>query len=190
MTAGDDGHGRDLLSWMGPLAQAGLRSILIREPHVPAPRLDVLCDAAGAEGLDVWVHDRHPHARHRSEGLHLSAAGSLADPARPFGQSCHNAAELRRAFAAGARYALLSPVFQPTSKPDDRRPPLGVEGFVSLAAGRPVWALGGITLARAAALHRAGGRGVAVLGGIFGQPDPRSAAKMVTKLLATWSDGT
>jgi len=135
------------------------------------------------------VHERHPHASDRPEGLHLTAAG-VAPPGRRFGQSCHDRAELDRAFAAGARYALLSPVFRPTSKPDDEREPLGIERFVAWAAGRPVFALGGVTPDRAASLSAAGAHGVAVLGAIFGERDPRAGAKMVTRLVARCSGGT
>jgi len=156
---------------------------------VTQARLGELCDVARAAGLEVWVHDRHAHARHQSGGLHL-AAGALPPRNRPFGQSCHTAEALDRAFASGAAYAVLSPVFRPTSKPDDRRPALGVDRFVAWADGRPVWALGGITPERARVIREAGGRGVAVLGGIFAQPDPAAAAKMVPKLLAPWADGT
>ena len=61
-------------------------------------------------------------------------------------QSCHDAAALRRAAAAGCDFAFLSPVFSPQSKPGDLRPTLGVAGLAALCASAPlpVVALGGI----------------------------------------------
>ncbi len=159
---------------------------MLREPQVTGARLDALCEAAAAAGLAVRVHDRHPEARSRPEPLHLAATGE-PPVHREFGQSCHSPAELDRAFARGASYALLSPVFPPTSKGHDTRTPLGPERFVTWAAGRPVYALGGITPANAGSLRAAGAPGVAVLGAVFGQPTPTDGAKMVTTLLAAWS---
>lgn len=189
LTPGDDGPARDLTTWFGPLAEAGLVELVLREPHVSPDRLAVLCEAAAAQGLQVWVHDRHPAARARPEGLHLKA-DTPPPVGRQFGQSCHDPTELDRAFGAGATYALLSPVFRPTSKPDDRRPALGIDRFVAWAAGRPVYALGGITPDRAGPLRVAGAPGMAVLGAIFDPRDPAQGAKVVTKLLAAWENGT
>jgi thiamine monophosphate synthase len=76
--------------------------------------------------------------------------------------SCHDADELRLAFARGASYALLSPVFPPTSKPTDTRETLGTRRFRDLAADHPVYALGGITADTAFPCF-----GVAVLGWLF-----------------------
>ncbi|MEO0602093.1 MAG: thiamine phosphate synthase, partial [Myxococcota bacterium] len=188
ITPGDDGTSRDLTAWFGPLADAGLSSVVLREPEVTAERLARLCEVAGASGLEVWVHDRNPAARSRTEGLHLTAKGA-APRGRRFGRSCHTPAELDDTFAEGATYALLSPVFPPTSKGHDARTPLGIERAAAWAAGRSVWGLGGITPPRVGAVRDAGLRGVAVLGAIFGQRSPADGAKMVTTLLAAWSDG-
>lgn len=158
----------------------------MREPAVTGDRFDELCEAGRAAGLDLWLHERHPRALARAEGLHLTARGEPVS-GRAFGQSCHDPGELDRAFDSGARYALLSPVFRPTSKPDDDREPIGVERLVRWAAGRAVYALGGVDPSRATALAGAGAHGMAVLGGIFDQPNPAAAAKMVTTLLAAWS---
>jgi thiamine monophosphate synthase len=82
------------------------------------------------------------------------------------GVSCHEAAEVDAAFGAGATYALLSPVWRPASKPDDRREPLGPERFLAIARERPVLALGGVTPERHAWLRARGAWGSAVLGGL------------------------
>ncbi|TNE88019.1 MAG: hypothetical protein EP330_16730 [Deltaproteobacteria bacterium] len=94
----------------------------------------------------------------------------------PFGVSCHDADELRLAFARGAAYALLSPVFPPTSKPEDTRDTLGIRGFRALAGDRPVYALGGLTDKTAFPCH-----GVAVLGWFF-EVSPAEAGLRVMAL--------
>lgn len=77
--------------------------------------------------------------------------------------------------AAGADFALVSPVFTPRSKPNDQRPTLGVEGFrrVASALPCPAFALGGIDLENARLL---GGAPVATVNGVLGANDPRAAA--------------
>jgi thiamine-phosphate pyrophosphorylase len=105
-------------------------------------------------------------------------------PAFVIGRSCHDRAGLLAAAAAGADYALLSPVAPPHSKPAPA-PPLGVAGFAAAVAGLalPVFGLGGVTPALAAGLRRAGAAGLATLGGVLGAADPARAA---TALLAAW----
>ena len=77
-----------------------------------------------------------------------------------------------RAEDAGADYVLLSPVFRPTSKPEDDRPTLGLEGLEAAQRrlGIPVFALGGITPANAEAVL-AVTFGVAVLGFLAEVPE-------------------
>ena len=115
-------------------------------------------------------------------GLHLPAAGDPAaaraaiGPERLLGQSAHDADEIRRAAAAGADYATISPVFTPLSK-DDTRPCLGLTGLAALTAASPIplLALGGITAANAADCRAAGAAAVAVLGAVMAAADPVAA---------------
>jgi thiamine-phosphate pyrophosphorylase len=73
----------------------------------------------------------------------------------------------------GADYATLSPIFSPSSKPNDARPRLGPE--VLYGHHLPVFALGGIDAQRARLCLEAGAAGVAVLGGVMGALRPRAA---------------
>ena len=149
--------GRDLGPWVEALDPSPFTDLIVRESTaaiLPPTR------------LRLWHHERTPGPPLGPP--HLRASGSPPDG--PFGISCHDRAELDRAFAAGAVYALLSPVFPPTSKPEDRRVPLGVARFTALAAGRAVVALGGITPERAHELRAAGAWGAAVLGDVFHRP--------------------
>jgi thiamine monophosphate synthase len=169
------GDGRDVVPWIEALCDAGLEALLVREPALDTRGLERVLDASWVP--ELVVHDRHPDARRLAaeRGLAVHLTAELHDPPARFTASTHNAVELDHAFAAGARWCLLSPVFA-TSKPGDDRAPLGVLGFVRLAAGRPVLALGGVTPARHAELLLAGAFGSGVLGGLFGAPDPAEAA--------------
>lgn len=152
------GDGRDLAPWLEMLDRSAFTDLIVREPGpIVLPEL---------RRLQVWHHSRTP-------GPHLGPPHLRFGepiPDGPFGMSCHSRAELDAAFGAGATYALLSPVFPPHSKPEDRRLPLGEDTFFAWAAGRPVFALGGISGVRAHRLMARGAHGVAVLGGVFADP--------------------
>lgn len=168
------GDGRDLRPWLAALAAAGLPGVVLREPAGDADAL-----VAAAAGIAwVAVHERTPGARAlaaaRGLPLHVTATG--APGTAPWGRSCHDAAAVDAAFAAGAAWVFLSPVASPASKPDDRRAPLGLPAFLAIGGARPVFALGGVTPAHLAAIVGAGGHGAAVLGGLFGVPSPDDAA--------------
>ncbi len=161
------GDGRDLVPWLEALGAAGLPGVLLREPS-----LEPRWVAAAVQAVPVvWLHWRCRDPRRYGLPVHEQR------------QSCHSAAEVDQALASGAAWALLSPVWAPTSKPDDSRPPLGLERFLAVAAERPVIALGGVTPDRYAAL-RAHGASAAVLGDLFGQPDPVAASERLCRYLA------
>jgi thiamine monophosphate synthase len=162
------GDGRDLVAWLEALAQGGLAAVLLREPEVPEPRLHEAVLAAQRLGMSVAVHERCPGApalaRRTGTILHVRAGSPV--PAQPFAASTHDRREVQAALGAGAVYVLLSPVWRPSSKPQDEREPLGLEAFLDLAGGYPprrVLALGGVSPERMALL-RAHGAGGAVLG--------------------------
>lgn len=165
------GDGRDLVPWLTALARAGLPGVLIREPALDRRSLARLAQIPVPY---VVLHTRNPHAAQLGLPLH----GPGCD-----GVSCHSEAEVNAAFAAGASYALLSPVWRPTSKPADTRPPLGLERFLAAAEARPVYALGGLQPDRYRNLRRHGARG-AVSGALFGAESPEIAAERLSLFLA------
>jgi thiamine-phosphate pyrophosphorylase len=124
-------------------------------------------------------------------GLHISESSDWAECRREFtgvlGASVHSRDGLLQAQLAGLDYALLSPVFPPTSKPQDGRTPLGLEGLRSALQGLdlPVYALGGIQSGDVAGCLAAGACGVAVLGGLF--QDPRGLAQAAQDYLSSLS---
>ncbi|MDO1530227.1 Nudix family hydrolase [Fulvimonas sp. R45] len=100
-------------------------------------------------------------------GVHLKATQFAALAERPLpwrqpvGASCHDAAQLAQATRVGVDFATLSPLAATASHPGAT--PLGWDRFGALAAqsALPVYALGGVGPADAAAVRRAGGQGVA-----------------------------
>ncbi|MBI5015168.1 MAG: thiamine phosphate synthase [Deltaproteobacteria bacterium] len=131
-------------------------------------------------GLYLTVHGDPDACRELgAAGLHLPGTGfdvaavRRAHPGVLLGVSCHGAADVECASAAGADYAFLSPLFAPTSKTSSS-PPLGREGFRAVASRSrlPLLALGGIRPERLEAAAAAGAAGAAVLGDLFLAPDP------------------
>jgi len=178
------GDGRDLAPWVRALGEAGLPAILVREPSLADAELRQLARLAARWVPQVIVHDRHPAARDLGLPVHLPDDGR-SPPATAFTASCHDEAGMNERLRQGARFVLLSPVWSPTSKPDDGREAMGHQAFLALADGRPVLALGGLDATRHRALMRAGAAGGAVLGDLFGQPSPAAAAER----LAAYSIG-
>lgn len=170
------GDGRDLTPWLLTLGAAGLGAVLIREPHLDAPALRRVVALAERWIPLVIVHDKNPHAARLGRPLHGRPGPGIA------GVSCHDARGLDRAFAEGASYALLSPVWSPASKPTDRRPTLGLEGYLAMAADRPVLALGGVDGPRLRTLRARGAWGGALMGCLFGASTPDAAAAALLSL--------
>ena len=118
-------------------------------------------------------------------GLHLAATSDWKKERSkfrgPLGVSAHSEVDAQHAAECGCDWALLSPVaHHPTSsQPGDGRPPIGEAAVLRAQRALPeidILALGGVTPASAARLAAGGGRGVAVLGGIFWEGHATSAA--------------
>lgn len=170
------------------LWQLGVGGIIVRLLDCPSALASV-CDVC-PKGMTVLVRPVHHADAHwataAGRGLHLP---SHMPPQHWRNQTdaiisvaCHSRQQLHRAAASGADMALLSPVFSPTSKPNDTRPTLGVEQFAHLTEDLPipVYALGGITPARVPQLSKA--HGLAAIGAFFrgGHVDTRSTQAMVS----------
>lgn len=177
ITPGLCGQGWALLPAAEALHAAGVDALLLREPELPPEQLAPLVEQLAPRFATLLLHVRTPGAKALALawglGLHRPAPAEApvirAGIGGVEGLSAHTRAELWSAQQAGLDYALLSPVFAPTSKPLDTRPPLGVEGFAEAVRGlhMPVLALGGISPDRARTLRAAGAAGIAVLGGLF-----------------------
>ena len=128
-------------------------------------RVDVAV-AAGADGVHVGVHD-----------LPLEATRRLLGRAMVLGYSPASMQDVLAASHGGADYVGLGPVYATGSKAD-AEPPIGLFRLAELAAaaGIPSVGIGGIGVANAGEVIRAGVDGVAVISAIQGAANPRQAA--------------
>jgi len=160
----------DLEAAITTLGKHGWPAIILREPHRSAAENDALIQLALDVGIkSVICHEKSAHTI--PTGKTHVGEGWLGSPnTEKVGVSCHNAAQVQSALGAGANYTLLSPLFTPTSKPNDSRTPLGLPNFLAIAKDRPVLALGGINPDNYAQILAAGVYGVAIMGSIFNNP--------------------
>jgi len=193
------GAARLLAVLPGVLAVAGRRAIVIdrgagEDDEATPARLAYLAQLLATcrqSGALLMVSGRVDLALAAgADGVHLPERGLPTGVVRAtwpqllVGRSCHGRAGLATAAAAGADYALLSPVAAPTSKAMTVEP-LGIEGFSRCIQGLvlPVLALGGVTPAIAAGLRRAGAAGVATLGDVLGAAE---VGRLGERLGLTW----
>ncbi|WP_306213374.1 thiamine phosphate synthase [Actinoplanes sp. RD1] len=131
--------------------------------------------AVGADGGHVGADD-----------LSVPAARRVLGPAAVIGATCRDGDDARAAVAAGATYLGVGPAF-PTVTKLGLPAPLGPDrvGAVARAVpGTPVVGIGGITVANAGELVRAGTHGVAVVGAVASAPDPGEAVEQLLKALS------
>ncbi|MFT5582536.1 MAG: thiamine monophosphate synthase [Cognaticolwellia sp.] len=171
------------------VVSVGSLDVLIREPDLDPPTVEVWLSALQAAGARVRLHLKTPGAevlaRRHGIAVHLASHVEAAPKGLRFSQSCHSVAQARGAFERGAEFVFLSPAFRPHSKPLDKRETWGVERLAKAQEELgPVLALGGITPERAMALREEGVHGVAVLGGIWQASD---SVERVRSLLAATS---
>jgi thiamine-phosphate pyrophosphorylase len=147
---------RELLA---AVAQRGARIVVNDRPDVAA--------IAGAGGVHVGQED-----------LPVEAARRVCGTGCWVGVSTHNIEQLHEALRTSADYIAVGPVF-PTSTKENPDPIVGVD-FVRAArklTDRPLVAIGGITLATAAEVWRAGADSVAVIRDLMSARDPAGVAR-------------
>jgi len=162
--------GRDLAPAIRTFGRLGVRGIVLRESGPVSGLVDVARDAGFTH---VFAHARAPDAAASgADGVHIPDGADR--PPGPWAASTHDPVAARGALDAGAAYALLSPVWKPTSKPEDARPAIGISALLAAGPG-PVLALGGVDPARYRAVREAGGYGAAVLGAWWRDPPSLAA---------------
>ncbi len=166
----------EFLSRLDTQLERGLRLIQVREPGMDAESLNRLAgeivQCAHRHGARVLINGDAALARAvGADGLHLPARQFLALDKPPgevlWAASCHDANELARAVALGARFAVLSPVLPTASHPG--APVLGWDRFSELVRDCPVpvYALGGMNRSLIETAMQHGAHGVALLSGIW-----------------------
>ena len=178
--------GRSLRRTVRECAGAGLTAVVVREHDLEsAVRAALVADLASVPGLTV-ISSRLPAPA--AHGLHLAAGQGVPGEATGhtwFGRSCHTPGEVRRAAAEGAAYVTLSPFAVTASKPG-YGPPLEPAAYGEAAdAEVPVFALGGITPANAAAARAAGAHGVAVMGEVMRADEPTAVVAALLREVAS-----
>ncbi len=132
-----------------------------------------LAASCHADGVHIGQHDT---------GLH--AARSQLGPQAIIGISCYNRFELaRQAAASGADYVAFGRFFPSKTKPDAAAANVDLIRRAKQELDIPVAAIGGINAQNAAPLVDAGADMLAVIDGLFGQTDIRSAAQQYQTLL-------
>jgi thiamine-phosphate pyrophosphorylase len=180
------------------LAEAGVRLLQYRNKSAPARQYlessRKLAEVLLPQGVTFFVNDRPDVAfLAGATGVHVGQDDLDVEQARQvvgrdklIGVSTHNLQQFEHAAASSADYIALGPIFSTSSKanPD---PVVGLDLLrrVRALTGKPVVAIGGISLERVAAVIEAGADSVAVISGILGAPDPAQRARQYIETLAS-----
>jgi thiamine-phosphate pyrophosphorylase len=180
---------------------AGVRLIQLRAKRLTAGPMLALatplaarCHAAGARFI---VNDRADIARlSGADGVHVGQddltpadARRIVGPSAIVGVSTHNHEQLHAAVLDPVDYLAIGPVFATASKerPD---PTVGLDGVrraraIADAHGRPLVAIGGITLESARDVVSAGAHSVAIISGLL-DGDPAALAGRWSQAWNRW----
>lgn len=150
--------------------------------HAEATEIVTLCAQQGV--ISIINDDVGLALETGADGVHLGSDD--ADPAEArarlgvdalIGVSCYDSLELARdAQSAGCDYIALGSAYPSPTKPGAVHAPLDVYRRAAADLDVPIVAIGGITPANATPLIEAGCRALAVISGVFGTADIRSAA--------------
>lgn len=181
-------RGLDPLAVLLGFLAGGARLIQLRDKtSASAARLDLArkgAVAAAASQARLIVNDRADVARLAGasgvhvgqEDLSVEEVRAIVGPAAIVGISTHDAAQLAAAARTSATYVAVGPIYDTSSK-ETGYAARGLDLIRRAAAlGRPVVAIGGITLARAPDVLAAGASSVAVISDLLvGDPSERVA---------------
>jgi thiamine-phosphate pyrophosphorylase len=178
------------------LANAGVRLLQYRNKSASARELffssQKLASLLAPLGVSFVVNDRADVAALAgADGVHVGQedlgveeARHVMGPEKIVGLSTHDLEQFHYAAASSANYIAVGPVFSTATKanPD---PVVGTEFLrkVRLLTDKPIVAIGGVTLERAAAIIDAGADSVAVISDILRAPDPGQRARQYIELL-------
>jgi thiamine-phosphate pyrophosphorylase len=160
-------RGKDLAS--GALLDAARRIVALARPSgaivIVNDRADV-AKLAAADGVHLGQDDLSP-----------AAARALLGPDAIIGRSTHTPAQLDAASREPIDYVAIGPIFGSATKATGYDA-VGVEMVRrATAIGRPVVAIGGITLENAVAVIEAGAAAVAVIGDLLATRDPEERVR-------------
>ena len=151
-----------------------------------------LASALAPRGVTLIVNDRADVAALcGADGVHVGqddleveGARRVVGPEKCVGLSTHNLEQFQQAMKTTADYIAVGPIFSTSSKanPD---PVVGTELLrrARRLTAKPIVAIGGITLEKAAAVIEAGADSVAVISGILRAPNPAEGARQYIRAL-------
>ena len=172
---------------------AGVLLIQLRAKQLPSGSFldlaEALAESAQAAGATLIVNDRADIARLAgASGVHVGQTDLTPADARlvvgesaTVGVSTHNDEQVRVTLGEPVDYVAIGPVF-PTASKDRPDPVVGLDGVrrardIVASSGRPLVAIGGITLERARSVIDAGADSIAVIADLLaGEPRARARA--------------
>jgi thiamine-phosphate pyrophosphorylase len=175
--------------------EGGARVVQYRDKHGSAAQREALGRAlrhlCHDHGVPFLVNDDMALAeRINADGVHIgredadigAARRALGDKAI-IGVSCYNELERAlRAQSAGADYVAFGRFFPSRTKPRAVQATTGLLQLARVELHVPIVAIGGITPDNGASLIEAGADALAVIEGLFNQPDIRVAAERYARL--------
>ena len=176
---------------------AGARLLQLRAPGVATGTLvdwtRGIVAAAAESGARVVVNDRCDAALMAgADGVHIGqddlpagVARELLGPDAVVGLSTHDAPQLEAALSEPVSYLAVGPVYATRTK-DTGYAAVGLEAVrraARAAGGRPVAAIGGITLETAPAVIAAGAASVAVISDLLAGGDPAGRVRAYLEVL-------
>lgn len=178
-------------SWVARLVLAGAKFVQLRIKDKSEDELRAqvrgardLCSKHGADLIvnDYWkiaIDEKCPWVHLGQEDLVDADVKAIRRAGLKLGVSTHDHAELERGLAADPDYVALGPIW-PTALKKMPFAPQGLERigeWKKLIGGRPLVAIGGLTLERALLCLEAGADCAAVVGDIVNNVDPVKQAK-------------
>ena len=177
--------------WVARLVPAGTRFIQLRIKDQPEAELrrqvreaHAVCVTHGAELVvnDYWqiaIDEKCPWVHLGQEDLVDADIKAIHRAGLKLGVSTHDHEELEKGLATDPDYVALGPIW-PTLLKKMRFGPQGLERIAEwkgLVRGKPLVAIGGLTLERALQCLKAGADSAAVVGDIVNNADPVGQAK-------------
>ena len=186
------------------LMDAGVRLLQYRAKKAPAREMlenaRELAQSARERGATLIVNDR-PDVAYLAgasgvhvgrEDLGVDEARAVIGPEKLVGISTHNLEQFEEAMKSSADYIAVGPIFA-TSTKENPDPVVGLEFLrrVRRLTSKPIVAIGGIKLERAAEVIEAGADSVAVIRDIVQAADPaQKARQFIERLEAAKSAAT
>ncbi len=181
----------DSADWLRRLLPCGVRLAQLRIKSADEARLraeivaaKALCETAGAQLVvnDHWrlaIEAGCDFVHLGQEDLDTADVPALRRAGVKLGLSTHDGPELARALSFDPDYIALGPVYPTTLKrisvaPQGLEP---VRRWRKAVGARPLVAIGGITLERAADIFAAGADSLALSTDVLGAPDPEARAR-------------